>query len=189
MSFSQKQNAFIGLENCFHEAQPRSLTCQIPRPKPPTARWSHWQTTAATTARRRPLVSPAVAEYTVANNQHDSTLPLCRAQKESCGAQSGIRGQGVSPASPARAFRVDVDTCWFRKSCRLLLLPCPSVLSVVVMCLHVLRQFHRLHSEWGQMTNATAINAVTVLEEVCADTNRSGACGSICLNTGKLTRF
>ena len=31
----------------------------------------------------------------------------------------------------------------------------------------------------GQMTNATAINAVTVLEDVCAGTTRSGACGSI----------
>ena len=30
------------------------------------------------------------------------------------------------------------------------------------MCLHVLRQFHRLHSKWVQMTNATAINAVQV---------------------------
>ena len=36
--------------------------------------------------------------------------------------------------------------------------------------LHVIRQFHRLHSEWGQMTNATAINAVPVLEDVCAGT-------------------
>ena len=41
---------------------------------------------------------------TVANHQRDSTLPLCRAQKESCGAQSGTRSQGISPASPARAF-------------------------------------------------------------------------------------
>ena len=30
-----------------------------------------------------------------------------------------------------------------------------------------------------QMTSATAINAVPVLEEVCAGTTRSGACGSI----------
>ena len=41
----------------------------------------------------------------------------------------------------------------------------------------------------GQMTKATAIIAVPVLEEVYAGTTRSGACGSICLNTGKLTRF
>ena len=47
----------------FHEAQQRSLTRQMPRPKPATASqrrmsWSHWQTiTAATTARTRPLVS------------------------------------------------------------------------------------------------------------------------------------
>ena len=37
VSFSQKQNAFWRRENCFHEAQPRSLTHQMPRPKPPTA--------------------------------------------------------------------------------------------------------------------------------------------------------
>ena len=49
-------------ENCFHKTQPRSLTRQVPRPKPPTASqrrtcWSHWQTTTAATARTRPLVS------------------------------------------------------------------------------------------------------------------------------------
>ena len=37
VSFSQKQNAFWRRENCFHEAQPRSLTRQMPRPKPATA--------------------------------------------------------------------------------------------------------------------------------------------------------
>ena len=42
-----------------------------------------------------------------------------------------------------------------------------------------LRQFHRLHFEWGQMTSATAIKAVPVLEEVCAGTTRIGVCGSI----------
>ena len=88
--------------------------------------------------------------------QRDSTLPLCRAQKESCGAQSRTRRARVS-ARRVRVNRVDIDTCWFGKSCRLLLLLCPSVPPVVSMCLHVLRQFHRLHSEWGQMTNATAI--------------------------------
>ena len=31
---------------------------------------------------------------------------------------------------------------------------------VVVLLLHVLHQFHRLHSEQGQMINATAFNAV-----------------------------
>ena len=41
------------------------------------------------------------------------------------------------------------------------------------------------NSEWGQMTTATAINAVPVLEEVYAGITKSGACGSICLNTGK----
>ena len=37
VSFSQRQNAFWRRENCFHEAQPRSLTRQMPRPKPATA--------------------------------------------------------------------------------------------------------------------------------------------------------
>ena len=105
--------------------------------------------------------------------------------KESCGAQFGTRSQGISPASPARVHvrvnRVDVDTCWFRKSCRLLWLPCPSFLSVVSMCLHVLRQFHH---EWGQMTTVTAINVVLVSEEVCAGTTRSGACGLNRISTG-----
>ena len=36
VSFLQKQNAFWRRENCFHEAQPRSRTHQMPRPKPPT---------------------------------------------------------------------------------------------------------------------------------------------------------
>ena len=45
--------------NCFHEAQPRSLTRQMPRPKPPTVSqrrtcWSHWQTIKAATAREQP---------------------------------------------------------------------------------------------------------------------------------------
>ena len=40
------------------------------------------------------------------------------------------------------------------------------------MCLHVLRQIHRLHSEQGQMINATAINAVPVLEDVYAGTTQ-----------------
>ena len=37
VSFSQKQNVFWRQENCFHEAQPRSLTRQLPTPKPATA--------------------------------------------------------------------------------------------------------------------------------------------------------
>ena len=37
MSFSQKQNAFWRQENCFHEAQPRSLTRQMQKPKRATA--------------------------------------------------------------------------------------------------------------------------------------------------------
>ena len=34
---AEAKNAFWRLENCFHEAQPTSLTRQMPRPKPPTA--------------------------------------------------------------------------------------------------------------------------------------------------------
>ena len=40
------------------------------------------------------------------------------------------------------------------------------------LLLHVLRQFHRLHSEQGQMINATAINAVPVLEDVHVGTTQ-----------------
>ena len=40
------------------------------------------------------------------------------------------------------------------------------------LLLHVFHQFHRLHSEQGQMINATAINAVPVLEEVYAGTTQ-----------------
>ena len=44
------------------EAQPRSLTRQMPRPKPATASqrrtwWSHWQTVTAATVTTHPLVS------------------------------------------------------------------------------------------------------------------------------------
>ena len=72
VSFSQRQKAFWRRENCFHEAQARSLTRQMPRPKPPTANqrrtcWSHWQTTTAAPARTRPLVS---------RNQRHQRLPL-----------------------------------------------------------------------------------------------------------------
>ena len=45
-------------------------------------------------------------------------------------------------------------------------------------CFFFLRQFRRLHSDSGQMTSAAAINAVPVLEEVCAGTTGSTACGS-----------
>ena len=77
VSFSQKQNVFWRRENCFHEAQPRSLTRQTPRPKPPTASqrrtcWSHWQTTTAATARTRPLVS---------RNQRHQRLPLLQREQ------------------------------------------------------------------------------------------------------------
>ena len=43
---------------------------------------------------------------------------------------------------------------------------------VIVSILHVFRQFHSLHSEWGQTTNATAINAVPVLEDVHVGTTQ-----------------
>ena len=125
--------------------------------------------------------------YTVASHQRDSISASvsrtkrklwCTIGDQEPGCQLGVTSARVH----VRVNRVVVDTCWCRQCCRLLLLPCPSVPPVVSMCLHVLRQFHRLHSERGQMTNATAIKAVPVLEEVCAGTTRSGACGSICLN-------
>ena len=40
------------------------------------------------------------------------------------------------------------------------------------LLLHVLRRFHRLHSELGQMINATAVNAVPVLEDVHVGTTQ-----------------
>ena len=70
----------------------------------------------------------------------------------------------MSSASPARA-----------RACPRLLLPCPSIPLVPVLCPFVFtffRLFHRLHSEWGQMINATAFNAVPVLEEVYAGTTQ-----------------
>ena len=36
-----------------------------------------------------------------------------------------------------------------------------------ILCLHVLRQFHRLHFVYGTVINVTAINVVPVLTEVC----------------------
>ena len=54
----------------------------------------------------------------------------------------------MSSASPARA-------CMSSSIASLSFVPCTFF-----------RQFHRLHSEWGQMINATAINAVPVLEDV-----------------------
>ena len=112
---------------------------------------------------------------------HKKRKVWCKIQDQEPGYQPSVTSARVH----VRVSRVDIDTRWVRKSCRLLLLPCSSVLLVVSMCLDVLRQFHRLHSEWGQMTNATALNAVPVLEEVCAGTTRSGACGSILTQNGK----
>ena len=60
----------------------------------------------------------------------------------------------MSSASPARARACPRQS----RRCRLLL--------------HVLRQFHRLHSEQGQMINATAIFAVPVLEDVHVGTTQ-----------------
>ena len=60
----------------------------------------------------------------------------------------------MSSASPARARACPRQS----RRCRLLF--------------HVFRQFHRLHSECGQMTNATAINAVPVLVAVHVGTTQ-----------------
>ena len=69
--------------------------------------------------------------YTAASHQRDSTLPLCRAQRKNlwCTIRDREPGYQLSVTSArvhVRVNRVDVDTCWFSKSCRLLLLPCPS---------------------------------------------------------------
>ena len=40
------------------------------------------------------------------------------------------------------------------------------------LLLHILRQFHRLHSEQGPMISATAVNAVPVLEDVHVGTTQ-----------------
>ena len=37
----------------------------------------------------------------------------------------------------------------------------------IILSLHVLRQFHRLHFAQGRMINKTAINVVLVLKEAC----------------------
>ena len=47
-----------------------------------------------------------------------------------------------------------------------------STFVIVVSILLVCRQFHRLHSEWGQMTTATVISAVPALEDVYAGTTQ-----------------
>ena len=62
---------------------------------------------------------------TGANHQRDYTLPLCRAQKESCGAQSRTRSQGISKASPGRAcMSVSIASIMSRRaSC---VIPCQS---------------------------------------------------------------
>ena len=61
------------------------------------------------------------------------------------------------------------------RACPRLLLPCPSITLVPVLCPFVFTfftSFHRLHSEKGQTTNATAINAVPVLKDVHAGTTQ-----------------
>ena len=70
-------------------------------------------------------------------------------------------------------------------------LPIHSTCVIVVsICLHVFRQVHRLHSEQGQMINATAINAVFSFGG-CPRWHHPGVepAARLCLNTGKLTRF
>ena len=176
MSFSQKQNLFWRRENCFHEAQPKSLTRQMPRPKPPTASqrrtWCHWQTITASTTRTRPLVSRNQRHQRLLVLQREHPLGCLRGCNQSvsytatrqhlaalmknCGAQPGNQEPGYQSASPARAFMSEsiasmstlvgservVNCCCFfvHPFC-----PCKCVVSV---CLHVLRQFHRLHHEW-----------------------------------------
>ena len=107
--------------------------------------------------------------YTVENHQLGSTLPLCRAQKESCGGQSGTRSQGISSALPARA-------CMSVSSASISTLVGSE--RVVVSCCFPVHQFLPLFpcvftlfassiactQNGVKMTNATAINAVPILE-------------------------
>ena len=83
-----------------------------------------------------------------------ASLPLCRSQNERCGAQSGTRRARVRAQRHQRARACPRQS----RRCRLLL--------------HILRRFHRLHSEYGQMINATAVNAVPVLEDVHVGTTQ-----------------
>ena len=80
VSFSQKQNVFWRPENCFHKAQPRNLTRQMPGPKPPTPSqrrtcWSHMQMTTAATVTTHPLVSRNQ------RRQRHQRLPLLHSSK------------------------------------------------------------------------------------------------------------
>ena len=90
-----------------------------------------------------------------------------------------------------RVNRVDIDSCWFRKSCRLLLLTCPSVpppplpSHVVSMCLHVLRQFHRFAPRMGSHDPCDGNQCCPSFGGSLRGHTRSGACGSICVNTRK----
>ena len=75
----------------------------------------------------------------------------------------------MSSASPARAcMSASIASLSFVAAS----LPIHSICVIVVSILHVFRQFHRLHLERGQITNATAINAVPVLEDVHAGTTQ-----------------
>ena len=76
----------------------------------------------------------------------------------------------MSSASPARAC---MSASIARMSAFVASMSIHSTCACVVsICLHVFRQFHRLHSDWGQTTNATAIDAVPVLEDVYGGTTQ-----------------
>ena len=92
----------------------------------------------------------------------------CTIQNQEPGYQLSVTSARVH----VRVNRVDVDTCRFKKSCRLLLLPCPSILPVVP-CVFT------FFASSIACTNVTAINVVPVSEEICARTTKSGACGLI----------
>ena len=87
--------------------------------------------------------------YGSTHHHRDSTLPLCCSQNE----------LGVTSAR-VTAFVASMSIHSTR-AC------------VVSTCRHVFRQFHRLRSKLGQMINATAINAVPVLEDVYAGTTNT----------------
>ena len=106
------------------------------------------------------------------SNLDSSTSVLLRQQLLSF-VHTAAQNADSPPASPSRAC-MSASLSFVVAS-----LSIHSACVIVVSILHVFRQFHHLHLECGQMTNATAINAVPVLEDVCAGTTRSGACGSI----------
>ena len=96
-----------------------------------------------------------------------------------------IRDQEPGYQPRVTSARVDIDTLLVQKELS------SVVASLSVRSSRCFRVSSRsspvpsLALRMGQMINATAINAVPVLEDVCAGTTRSGACGSMCVNTGK----